>query len=153
MKYIVSRNEMMKWTSLRTFECGFVMKSRKRGREREREREGETFKSNAWRERDGETVRWAMIAKKETRKSLRRRVLKITIAGNGNPCAPLSPPNIEDRPSKARRGAVNSKAIRRTRRGKGVDLQLTTTRGSRRSLRFAGDRGKGAREKGAEKLN
>lgn len=38
-------------------------------------------------------------------------------------------PKISKVPTKARRGAVNSKAIRRTRQGKGVDLQLTTGHG------------------------
>jgi len=58
-----------------------------------------------------------------------------------------------------KRAGVNSKAIRRTRRGKGVDLQLTTTRGSR-SLRKKRSRERDAaaaktkrREVRGEKLN
>lgn len=64
--------------------------------------------------------------------------------------APLSPPDIEGYPSKARRGAVNSKAIRRTRRGKGVDLQLTTTRGSRSLRKKRSREGRGGNEEEEE---
>ena len=77
------------------------------------------------------------------KKSTKCRMLKITITVR-YVGAPLSSLNIVSYPSKTRRGAVNSKAISRTRRGKGVDLQLTTTRGSRSEAFERRDRERGA---------